>query len=365
MKEKKELIRYAAVCVVVLYLLFHYWDHAASGLGTLLGAVKPLLFGAAAAYILNMMLCFYERTILKKWKKSQSSRRAVSILLSMVTLFLILALIMGMVLPELKSCTELLIQSIPAAYQQIMDFLGQYPELQTLFADTQASLNMEKLINQLLSWLTSGAGASIFGYLSSVVSVFFNLFVAIIFAIYLLAGKEWLAKQLDRLIGAYLDNGSKKQRFYEILSTVNTSFHRFIVGQCTEAVILGTLCILGMLLLQLPYAVMIGVLVGATALIPIFGAYIGGIVGTVMIFTVSPWKAVVFVIFLVILQQLEGQLIYPRVVGTSIGLPGIFVFTSVMVGAALFGVPGVLLGVPLTAAAYQLLKQDLGKRTAK
>lgn len=362
MREKKELIRYGAICVAVLYLLFHYWDNAAHGLSALIRAVKPLLLGGAAAYILNMILCFYEKTILKKWKKSASSMRAVSILLSIMTLFLILALIINMVLPELKSCTEILIASIPAAYDQVTEFLNNYPDIMALFGDTSSNLDVQKLLNQLLGWLTSGAGASLFGYISSMVSVIFDLFVSLIFAVYLLAGKEWLTRQLDRFLTTYVDGGTRRKKLYYVLSTVNTSFHRFIAGQCTEAVILGTLCTLGMLLFRLPYAVMIGVLVGATALIPIFGAYIGGVVGVIMIFTVSPWKSVIFLIFLVVLQQLEGQLIYPRVVGTSIGLPGIFVFTAVMVGASLFGVLGVLLGIPLTAAAYQLLREDLKRR---
>ena len=146
------------------------------------------------------------------------------------------------------------------------------------------------------------------------------------------------------------------------MDTLNNSFHRFIVGQCTEAVILGTLCIIGMMIFRFPYAVMIGVLIGATALIPIFGAYIGGAVGFIMIVTVSPIKALFFVLFLVVLQQLEGQLIYPRVVGSSIGLPGILVFSAVTVGASLFGIAGVLLGIPLMAAAYQILKDDLRAR---
>ena len=134
------------------------------------------------------------------------------------------------------------------------------------------------------------------------------------------------------------------------------------MGQCTEAVILGTLCIIGMLIFQFPYAVMIGVLIGVTALIPIFGAYIGGVIGFIMIFTVAPVKSLFFLIFLVVLQQLEGQFIYPRVVGSSIGLPGILVFAAVTVGASLFGIMGVLLGIPLMAAVYQLLKDDLQKR---
>ena len=189
-----------------------------------------------------------------------------------------------------------------------------------------------------------------------------NSFVSLIFAIYFLACKEWLGRQFNRLLDTYIQMPVIKKRFFYVMDTLNNSFHRFIVGQCTEAVILGTLCIIGMMIFRFPYAVMIGVLIGATALIPIFGAYIGGAVGFIMIVTVSPIKALFFVLFLVVLQQLEGQLIYPRVVGSSIGLPGILVFSAVTVGASLFGIAGVLLGIPLMAAAYQILKDDLRAR---
>jgi len=363
MREKKDMIRYGAFCIAALFLMFHYWDSAISWLGMFMGAIKPLLVGCAAAYILNLIMSFYERTLLGRWKTKTSIRRAVSIVLALVTLLLILALIINMILPELKSCGEILISSIPAAYEQVMDFLNNYPEIMTLIPGSPDSqIDVQKLLNQFVSFMSSGAGASLFGYISSAVSVVFNLFVALIFSIYVLAGKEWLGHQIDRVFCTYIGSGPRRDRFYHVLGTLDNSFHRFIVGQCTEAVILGTLCALGMLIFGFPYAVMIGILIGATALIPIFGAYIGGVIGFILIFTESPLKAVLFVVFLVVLQQLENQLIYPRVVGSSIGLPGIFVFSAVMVGGSLFGVPGVLLGIPLTAAVYQLVKEDLKKR---
>ncbi len=363
MKEKKDIIRYGALCVLTLFLISHYWDNAIAWLGALIRAVKPLLVGIAIAYILNLIMSFYERTLLGRWKTKPSARRAVSITLALVTLLLILALIINMILPELKSCGEILISSIPAAYAQVMDFLDDYPDIMALIPGSPDSqIDVQKLLNQFVSFMRSGAGASLFGYLSSAVSLVVNLFVALIFSIYVLAGKEWLAHQLDRVFCTYIGGEIRRNRLYHVLGTLDNSFHRFIVGQCTEAVILGTLCTLGMLLFGFPYAVMIGILIGATALIPIFGAYIGGVIGFILIFTESPVKAVLFVVFLVVLQQLENQLIYPRVVGSSIGLPGIFVFSAVMVGGSLFGVFGVLLGIPLTAAVYQLLKEDLRKR---
>ncbi|MDO4260803.1 MAG: AI-2E family transporter [Eubacteriales bacterium] len=363
MREKKDLIRYGALCVAALLLLYHYWDSAMSGVGALLGAAQPLLTGCAMAYIVNLIMVFYENTLLKRWRGKASGRRAASITLSLVTLFLILSLILNMILPELRSCMEVLLSSIPTAYGQVMDFLARYPELMELLpGGANSRIDIQQVLDQLFKLVGSGAGASLVNYISSLLTVVFDLIMALFFAVYLLAGKEWLARQTGRLLKTYVSPGIT-DRLYYVLRTLDSCFHRFIVGQCTEAVILGTLCALGMILFRFPYAVMIGVLVGATALIPIFGAYIGGAVGFIMIFTVSPVQALLFVAFIVVLQQLEGQLIYPRVVGSSIGLPGVFVFAAVLLGGSLFGVLGVLLGIPLTASAYQLLKDDLARRT--
>ena len=176
-------------------------------------------------------------------------------------------------------------------------------------------------------------------------------------------GKERLGHQFRRLLDTYW-KPRWTEKLYYVLRTVDNCFHRFIVGQCVEAVILGLLCILGMLIFRFPYAGMIGALIGFTALIPVAGAYIGAVVGALMIFTVSPIQALLFLVFLVVLQQLEGNLIYPRVVGSSIGLPGIWVLAAVTVGGGLLGVGGMLLGVPLTAAVYQLLRHDMNRRSA-
>lgn len=366
MKEKKELIQYAAVCGLILYLLCHYWDAAIKWLLFFAGVARPLVLGCIMAYILNLIMNFYERTVLSGWNpRSPAVRRAASIALSFLTLLLIIALIINMIVPELRSCINILLSNIPVAYDMIMQFFQDHPDIFTFLpAIPELQIDVQKLLQQLLAWVGSGAGAGLFGYISSFVSMIFNLFVSLIFAIYLLAGKEWLEKQADRLMRTYLPAVVREKSLY-ILRTLDNSFHRFIVGQVTEAVILGILCILGMLLFRFPYAVMIGILVGATALIPVLGAYIGAIVGILMIFTESPLQSLMFLVFIIVLQQLENQLIYPRVVGTSIGLPGIFVFSAVMVGGSLFGVAGILLGIPLTAACYQFLKDDLKKRTEK
>lgn len=199
---------------------------------------------------------------------------------------------------------------------------------------------------------------------SSVFSRVVSGLLALIFAIYFLLGKEQFTGQFKRIINSYLPKKAEKKINY-VASVLNDCFHRYIVGQCLEAVILGTLCIIGMLIFRFPYAAMIGTLIGFTALIPVAGAYIGAIVGFIMILTVSPIKAVLFIVFIVVLQQLEGNLIYPKVVGGSLGLPAVWVLAAVTIGGSLMGILGMLLGVPIAAAIYRMLRDDVNRREKK
>ena len=196
---------------------------------------------------------------------------------------------------------------------------------------------------------------------TSIISTTVTLAVAFIFSIYILYWKEKLGNQFTRLFKRYIPDKITNKIFY-VLGVLNKSFKSFIIGQCTEAVILGVLCMLGMLILRLPYAVMTGCLIGFTALIPIAGAYIGAGVGALMIFTVSPVQSVIFLIYLVILQQIEGNLIYPKVVGSSIGLPGIWVLAAVTVGGGVMGIMGMLVAVPVASAIYQIVREDVNRK---
>ncbi|MCI9135880.1 MAG: AI-2E family transporter, partial [Lachnospiraceae bacterium] len=297
-------------------------------------------------------------------------RRPVCILLAFASIIFILFLVVQMVIPELISCLQLLFSRLPGAFEQGAAWLEENFELTSMLQNQAVTLpgseaEWQELLGKLAGTLVSGAG-NIMGIavdvISSAVSKTINVAVAAVFSIYLLAGKEKIGEQIGKLMGVYLPRRISGGIGY-VLQVLDSSFHHFIVGQCVEAVILGLLCVAGMLLLRLPYAAMLGSLVGVTALIPVAGAYIGGAVGFFMIFTVDPIKAVFFLIFLVALQQLEGNLIYPRVVGSSIGLPGIWVLAAVTVGGGVAGVGGMLLGVPVTATVYQLLKNDVQKKT--
>lgn len=225
------------------------------------------------------------------------------------------------------------------------------------------AIDWQAKMAELLSVLASGVGGvaqAAVGAVTATISVIAQFVIGLIFAIYLLIGKESLISQCSRLMEHYLKpSWNEKVRY--VAGIFNDSFHRFIVGQCIEAVVLGLLCILGMSILRLPYAMMIGTLIGFTALIPVAGAYIGAGVGAFMILTVSPVQALIFLLFIVVLQQLEGNLIYPKVVGSSIGLPGVWVLAAVTIGGGVMGISGMLLGVPTAAALYRLIRNDLNK----
>ena len=369
--EWKSCLRLGAV-LFGLFLLIYYWDRLA-GLGWLaLQVAWPLILGLIMAYVVNIPMAFYERHFPACGLAGlQKLRRPICLVLSVLSVFAIVVLIVRMILPELVSCVTLLLEQLPGALNAVAAQLETNFHLSDWLsgdADSflQGNTDWQKLIQQMVDWLISGFGgamASITGLISSVVSGTVTVVVAAIFSIYVLMGKERLGHQFRCLLDTYW-KPRWTEKLYYVLRTVDNCFHRFIVGQCVEAVILGLLCILGMLIFRFPYAGMIGALIGFTALIPVAGAYIGAVVGALMIFTVSPIQALLFLVFLVVLQQLEGNLIYPRVVGSSIGLPGIWVLAAVTVGGGLLGVGGMLLGVPLTAAVYQLLRHDMNRRSA-
>jgi predicted PurR-regulated permease PerM len=292
-------------------------------------------------------------------------KRIVCLIFAFLSLIGILALIINLVLPELINCIASFIRLIPGALQTVVDIVGEeqilamFPDLKNGFDFSSISTQVEQVIRTILGGV-GGAVDSIMTAVSSFFSVVVNVLIGIIFSLYVLLDKEGLGRRFKTLISTYLSKSSNK--IFYVLNVLDDSFHSFIVGQCIEAVVLGSLCVIGMLIFQFPYAVMIGVFIGFTALIPIAGAYIGAAVGAIMILTISPLQAVQFLIFIVVLQQLEGNLIYPKVVGESIGLPGIWVLTAITIGGGVLGVGGMLLAVPVFAAGYRLIREDVTRR---
>ncbi|MBR5284242.1 MAG: AI-2E family transporter [Clostridia bacterium] len=355
-----------ALCLFALFLGITYWPQVSAFLSLLLSAARPLLLGCAIAYIVNLLLNFYEKDLLGGWKGKQAEKfkRPVCILLALASVLLILVLLVWMILPELWASVQLLFSEVPGLLQKGLTLLEERFGLDWIYLDELLlklqTLDWKNIAGNLYKGLGSAVGTAV-SVVGTMANKMVDFVLALIFAVYLLAGKEELGKNCRRLMEAYLRPEHRGRLLY-IARTFDHCFGKFIVGQCIEAVILGGLCILGMLLLGIPYATMVGTLIGFTALIPVAGAYIGGIVGLLLIATVSPVKAVVFIVFLVVLQQLEGNLIYPRVVGSSIGLPGIWVLAAITVGGGVMGVMGMLLGVPLFAALYRILQEDLYQR---
>ena len=365
MKLKWDTCVKVAVTAFALYLCITYWPLVGNLLSALFSAAAPLLVGCVIAYIVNILMSLYERHWFPRSTRGAviRSRRPVCMLLAFATVVAILVLVVGLVLPQLMDCVAVIFSAVPALLDKVVDFVAG---LEIVPDDIQAALeaiDWKSRISQILNALISGVGGVmdvLISTVSSVVSSVINLFMSLIFSVYLLLGKDRLRGQFDRLLNRYV-KPAWCARIRYLLSVLHDSFRKYIVGQCTEAVILGVLCALGMLLLGLPYATMIGALIAVTALISVAGAYIGGVVGALMILSVSPVQAVVFVVYLVVLQQLEGNLIYPRVVGSSLGLPAIWVLAAVTVGGGILGVMGMLLSVPLAAAAYRLLRHDVEK----
>lgn len=367
---KKKRFIYFIILLALLILCIKYSDSILGFAGFLWSLVTPLILGCVIAYILNILVtrieslpCFSrEDTLLGK------VRRPISILGSLAVIIAIGVLVILIVIPQLVQAIGVIAKEIPTVVSEISVWLSSFdkdwPQLQKSLESL--NVNWPQILQKAASYLTNGL-SSVFSstmyIVSTISSIAVTAVVALIFSIYILSGREKLFHQFQTLASTYLN-----EKFYKgmcvVLKTAHDTFTRFIVGQCTEAVILGTLCTIGMLFFRFPYATMIGTLIGATALLPVVGAYLGAAVGAFMIFTIDPLKALGFLIFIAILQQLEGNLIYPRVVGSSVGLPGIWVLAAVTVGGGLGGIIGMLLAVPVTATLYKLLQKDVQKRKA-
>ena len=352
--------------IFLLYLACFYWVGVSTFLGTLLGACSPLFFGFSIAYVVNILMSFYERHYFSGFgnlKIVRVTKRLVCLTGAVITVLGIVALVVWLVVPELVSCISLLVSEIPKGIDK---FIGSSWVQKVLPKDAVsylASIDWMSNITKAVGVVTSGLGDAISTMVSAVSSVFsvvVSVVLGVIFALYMLVSKEKLQKQSEALLHRY-GKPRWQPKIQYFLSVLNRCFHSFIVGQCIEAVILGALCALGMWVFGFPYATMIGALIGFTALIPVVGAFIGAGIGFIMILTISPFKALLFLVFIIVLQQLEGNIIYPKVVGESIGLPALWVLAAVTVGGSLMGVLGMLVGVPLAATVYHLLKEDVKK----
>ena len=362
MKRKLRALMPYSIIVFLLFLLIRYWDGLMLGAARLVTVSSSLITGMVMAYILNIIMSFYEKRFLLKFRMKKSIIRGLSILLTVISFILFMIIILIIIIPQLQTAINTLAKQIPIIYGNIVAFieiLQKEPYISEYIDEimpTQSSIS--KSVAMAVDFITKGGGLSLLDAIKSAMNLTMVTFMGFIFAIYILAGKEGLADKFKLMQHTFLKPKVIERMDY-IISVINKSYTNFIIGQFFEAIILGVLCSVGMVIFGFPYAAMVGVVVGVTALIPVFGAYIGGIVGFLMVFTSSAPKALFFLLYLMILQQLENQLIYPRVVGSSIGLPGIWVFAAVVIGGGLFGVVGMMFLIPLTAALYKLFNEYL------
>lgn len=397
-------IFFAAAGLIVLYCLLQKLSVVAIGVKWFFGIVSPVLIGFMIAFVLNLpmrsmenlwnkcelgMKRFFAKKKQEKIKKavkegataverpievrigkvSGALRRPICLLVSIMIIFAILLAVINLVLPEIGKTVALLVDGVPDWLKKVKEWCVEYAEEYPVISETISGLNIdwESTAKSLLGLIGSGTlgvvGNTFAGVISAVGGVI-DFVIALIFAIYVLFCKETLAGQMKKLFKAFLPEKVNRTVLY-VAQTSHDIFCAFVTGQCIEAVILGSLCAIGMLIFGFPYAAMIGVLVGVTALIPVVGGFIGAGVGAFLILMNDPFQALMFVLFIVILQQIEGNVIYPKVVGNSVGLPAMWVLASVTIGGGIGGVLGMLFAVPTASVLYTLLREVTEKRLEK
>lgn len=372
-KEKIKQIRNLMVLAAFLILVIIYSEEIFLAAGFFVGILKPFIYGGAIAFVLNIPMKLIEEKLLRRWKGKMAKKlkRPISMVFSIVLIALILSVAVGMVIPQIGMAIAEIGRKIPCFMENLTLELEQLTEGKPLLADWAGSLESievkwDELLENILYFLKNGAGNMLnttFNMAGSIISGAVNMIIAFVFALYILSQKEWLSGQVQKIIAAYLPVHIG-EKVLEICSLLYRNFSSFITGQCLEAVILGTMFVVSMSIFRMPYAIVVGMLITVTALIPIVGAFIGCAVGAFLILINNPLQALWFVILFLVLQQIEGNLIYPRVVGNSVGLPSIWVLMAVSIGSSLFGVIGILLFIPLMSTCYALLRESVNRRNA-
>lgn len=372
-KEKIRQIRGIILFLAAVVLLIMYSGKVLAGIGMLLDIMMPFLAGGAIAFVLNIPMRAIEERLLGRWKGrvARVLKRPVSLILAIIFIAAILTFVIMTAVPKLQETVGLLGIQIPAFAKRLMQWLEEIADsnpflLEKLNELEEVKIDWNALFDKVSGFLTTGMGSvlnSAVTVAGSIIGGAVNTFIAIVFAIYILSQKEKLANQGDRILSAYFSEKTRAKA-EKVLALLYKNFSSFISGQCMEAVILGSMFVIVMTILGFPYALLIGVLIAFLALIPIVGAFVGCFLGALLILMNDPVQAFWFVIMFLILQQIEGNLIYPHVVGNSVGLPSLWVLAAVSVGGSLFGVVGMLCFIPLVSTGYALLRESVNSRNA-
>lgn len=331
-----------------------------------MGVISPLIIGICLAFILNILLRFIEESLLRglseKFEWADQSKRAISVTLTYALAISVFIMMTLFIVPQVAKSLTSLMETLPG-YGRVLQGYGN---------SLYMKLGLSKDIWDQLLGNIANLTSSVTKFTSNTVNALINLtlgftgrvldfLVGLIFSIYILLSKEKLIAIIAKMNKAYMSEKTAK-RFTHVMGEINYTFSKFIGGQMIESLILGLLCFIGMLILRIPYAPLVSVLVAITGLIPVIGAYLGIVPSAFIIFMESPVKALIFIIFITILQQIEGNVIYPKVVGKAIGLDGFWVLLAIVMAGKMFGIVGMLIGVPAMAVIYSLVRRDANKR---
>ena len=371
--DKKVLMR-IFLCVlgcIVFYWVLHEGDRVQTFWSFLTGIFSPFVMGGALAFVFNVPLRFFERRV--SFVKNLSLRRAIAIAMTILAVALVFALVMVLLVPQLEKTILSLVEQLPSFFENIDEllntFLSEHPELREMLGIEEGEIRIDWMnVVKVVSDALTGGIETIFNSAVAVVSgtfsAIFNMIISVIFAFYCLAQKETLARQGRKLLYALI----RKERadyIVRVFRMTNSAFSNFFTGQCLEALILALLFVPAMLIFRMPYIPLICVVIAVTALIPMVGAFVGCILGAFLILVYDPMLAVTYVIMFLLIQQFENNVIYPKVVGKSVGLPGMWVLLAVAVGGGMFGVAGMLLMVPIVSVIYTLVIEFIRGRLAE
>ncbi len=370
MRKIKELIVFTILILIALWKYTLVLDL----LSFVFGILFPFLLGGAIAFVLNVPMSFIERKVFGKAvengnKAAEKMARPFSLIFTLLFVTGIIFLVLVVVIPELGTTLISLGLSIQESLPKLLDWLEELfannKEIQSWIVSLE--MDWEKMLEDLVNFFKSGVGVAVdstFSAAKSIVSGISTFFIAFVFSCYILLQKGRLRVQVQKVFYAYLPQ-AWVQKTLDVCSLTYRTFSNFLTGQCVEAVVLGAMFVVAMSVFRLPYALLVGVLIAFTALIPIFGAFIGCAVGAFLILMVDPMKALMFVVLFLVLQQVEGNLIYPKVVGNSVGLPSIWVLAAVSVGGSLMGIVGMLIFIPLVSVLYTLFRENVYKNLKK
>ena len=364
LKKIRNLIAFA----ILLYLGVQNIDVVFQVVRNLFGMISPFVLGACIAFVLNVPMGAIEKLLIKVTHGRKRYTRPLSLILTIVSVILVIIVVFFVVIPELSTTIVSLKDLIPGFLVNVQTLVEQlfaeYPQITEYVSSIQ--LNWQEILENVVSFLKNGAGSvlnSTFSAAMSVVSAITNFFIGFVFSCYILLQKEKLSVQLRKALYAFV-SVKKADKIIEVCALSHKTFANFLTGQCVEALILGSMFFVAMLILRFPYALLVGVLIAVTALIPMFGAFIGCAIAVFLILMVSPVKALGFLVLFLVLQQIEGNLIYPHVVGNSVGLPSVWVLVAVTLGGSVMGVIGMLIFIPGVSVLYTLFRDEVYKRIA-